>query len=303
MPVLTGRSYAAGHFGLEIDHTRVSAYIKSVEGGFGKSNVTDEAIGADVNHIKHLSTREIEPFSVELGLSGCRSVLLWIQDSWNKKFTRRSGQIAHADFNRFGQFEHDFIDALIMEAAFPSLDGSTREPGYLKVKFQAEQVKSKQVSSARILAEMPAEQKMWHNSAFRVQLAGLDMKSVAKVDGFTIKQGVRAMHIGNQVFPQLEPTKIEFPDISLHMSLAHCAGVKAWYDQTLPGVRDPSVEKTGAIEYLTPDLKQVIFTVKLFEVGIKGFSINRAEGQQDAIKRAKVDLYVGRMELVPGSGM
>jgi hypothetical protein len=303
MPALNGRSFAAGHFGLELDHYKVSAYIKSVEGGFGKANVTDEAVGADVNHIKHLSTREIEPFSVELGLSGCKSILMWIQDSWNKKFARRSGQVAHADFNKFGQFEHEFIDALIMETAFPALDGSSREPGYLKVKFLPEQVTSKQVQTARILAEIMPQQKMWQNSAFRMQLAGLDMKSVAKIDGFTIKQGVKAMHIGNQAFPQLEPTKIEFPDLSVHLSLAHSAGVKAWYDQTIPGVRDPAVEKNGAIEFLTPDLRQVIFTVKLFEVGIKNFSINRSEGLQDAIKRAKVDLYVGRMELVPGPGM
>jgi len=303
MPALDGRSYAAGHFGLMLDNYKVSAFIKSVEGGFAKANVTDEAIGSDVYHIKHTSTREIEPVSVELGLSGCKSMLMWIQDSWNKTFNRRSGQIAHADFNKIGQFEHEFIDALIMETAFPSLDGSSREPGYLKVKFLPEQVKSKIVQTARILAEISPQQKLWHNSAFRLQLSGLDMSKTAKIDGFTIKQGVKAMHIGNTAFPELEPTKIEFPDLSVHIALAHAAPLKAWYDQTIPGIRDPQVEKTGAIEFLTPDRSQVIFTVKLFEVGIKNFTVNRSEGLQDAIKRAKADLYVGRMELVPGPGL
>jgi hypothetical protein len=303
MPALNGRSFTAGHFGLELDHYKVSAYIKSVEGGFAKANVTDEAIGADVYHVKHLSTREIEPFSVELGLSGCKSMLMWIQDSWNKKFNRRSGQVAHADFNKFGQFEHEFIDALIMETAFPSLDGSSREPGYLKVKFLPEQLKSRQVQTARILAEISPQQKMWSNNCFRMQLSGVDCSKVAKIDGFTIKQGVKAMHIGNTTYPELEPTKIEFPDLSVHIALAHSAGFKSWYDQTIAGVRDPQVEKTGAIEFLTPDLRQTIFTVKLYEVGIKGFTVNRSEGLQDAIKRAKMDLYVGRMELVPGSGL
>ena len=47
----------------------------------------------------------------------------------------------------------------------------------------------------------------------------------------------------------------------------------------------------------------VIFTVKLFELGIKNYTINRSEGLQAEIKRAKVDLYVGRMELEPGPGL
>lgn len=302
MPVLDRRAYAAGHFALTLDSYKVGAYIKSVEGGFAKANVTDESIGSDVYHIKHTSTREIEPVSVELGLSGCKSVLCWIQDSWNKKFNRRSGQLAHGDFNKYGQFEHEFIDALIMETAFPSLDGGSREPGYLKIKFLPEQVKSKLVQTARLFSEGAVKQKMWHNAAFRMSLSGLDMTKTAKIDGFTIKQGVKAMHIGNTNYPELEPTKIEFPDLSVHIGLGYAAPLKAWYDQTIAGVRDTEVEKTGTIEYLAPDRSEVIFTVKLYEVGIRNFTVNRSEGLQDAIKRAKVDLYVGRMELVPGPG-
>jgi hypothetical protein len=77
-----------------------------------------------------------------------------------------------------------------------------------------------------------------------------------------------------------------------------------WYNETVrKGAKDPSVEKTGAIEFLTPDLRTTIFTVRLKQVGIKNFSINRSEGSQEAIKRAKVDLYVGEMTLEPGPGL
>lgn len=304
MPALNGRSFSAGHFGLELDGYKVSAYIKSVEGGFPKANVTDEAVGPDVLHAKHLSTREIEPFSIELGMSGCKSMLMWIQDSWNNKFNRRNGQVAHADFNKYGQFEHHFTDALIMETAFPSLDGSSREPGYLKVKFLPEQIETKQVQTARILAEISANQKMWHNNAFRMKIDGIDMSKVSKIDGFTIKQGVKAMHTGRSLWPELEPTKIEFPDLSVHLALAFSKPLMDWYDEMVrKGVKDPSLEKTGAIEFLTPDLGTTIFTVKLAQVGIRNFTINRSEALQDAIKRAKVDLYVGKMELVPGPGL
>jgi hypothetical protein len=305
MPYLAGKSaFSAGQFGLQLDGAKVSAYIKSVEGGFLKASVTDEAIGAHAYHVKHLSTREIDPFSVELGLSGSRNVLSWIQESWNKKFSRRSGQVAHADFDMKGKYEHDFMDALIMETAFPTLDAMSREPGYLKIKFLPELVQTKQVATSRILADIAPQQKMWSNSAFRMSLAGLDMSQVAKIDAFTIKQGVKALHVGSARLPEIEPTKIEFPELAVYMALEYAQPVIDWFDAAVKdGGTSDKVEKHGAIEFLTPDRNQTIFQIRLFEVGIKGWSIVRSEARQDAVKRAKFDLFVGRMELEPGSGM
>jgi hypothetical protein len=301
---LTDRPYAAGHFAFELDGAKVAAYIKSVEGGFTKANLVDEPIGPDPLHVKHLSTREIEPIQVEMGLSGSRNVLLWIQDSWNRNFTRRNGQVQHGDFNKWGQFDHSFTNALIMETAFPTLDGSTPEVGYLKVKFLPEAVEPKQVRSPRIVSPPPDTQKMWLNSAFSLKIDGLDLSKQAKIEGFTIKQGVKTMHVGRQMLPEIEPTKIEFPDLTTHISLQYAKPVLEWYNETVrKGGKDPSLEKTGVIEYLTPDRATTIFSIKLENVGIKNFTINRSEGLQSAIKRAKVELYVGKMTLVPGPGM
>ena len=296
-------AYSAGHFGLSIDGHKVSAYIRSVEGGFSKANVVDEAVGPDNLHVKHLSTREVDPISVEMGLSGCRQVLEWISDSWNRRFSRRSGQVVHADFNHFGKFEHEFTDALIQETTFSALDGRTKETGYLKVKFLPEAVKSKASNTPRIVTGATGDQKMWHDSKFRLRLDGVDTSKAAKLDPFTIKQGVKAMHTGRELFPQIEPTKIEFPDISVYMALEYSNSIMAWYDQMVrAGGRDPSLEKTGAIEYLDPKLS-TIFTIKLSNVGVKNFTIPRARGKEEEIKRAKIDLYVGSMSLEPGPGM
>jgi hypothetical protein len=301
---MANSSYSAGQFGMQLDGARVSSYIKSIEGGFLKANLTDEPIGAHPYHVKHLSTREIEPISVELGLSGTRNVLAWIQESWNKKFTRRSGQLAHADFDMNAKFEHDFTDALIMETTFPTLDALSREPSYLKIKFQPEAVTTRVVSSSKILGEVHAQQKMWSNAAFRIALNGLDLTQVNKIDGFSIRQGVRALHIGSAMLPELEPTKVEFPDVSIYMGLEFAKSVLAWHEATVKnGGLDTKEQKSGSIEFLTPDRRGVVFQIRLFEVGIKGFQVVRSEARQDAIKRAKIDLYVGRMELEPGSGV
>jgi hypothetical protein len=302
MPATTaGRSYTAGRFGLTIDGTKVSAYIKAVEGGFVKGNLTDEAIGPDLLHVKHLATREIEPFSVEVGLSGCRTILTWIQDSWKKQFSRRNGEVAHGDFDLNTMFEHQFRNALIMETAFPGLDGTSKEAGYLKVKFWPEAIETKKVRSSRLMAEVSPNQKMWLNSAFSMRIDGVDMKKVNKIEPFIIKQGVKPIFSGRELLPELEPTKIEFPDISCHMAVEHAASLMAWYDEFVRN--GGKAEKTGAIEFLTPDRNTTIFTVELRQVGIRNFTISRSEGAQTAIKRAKADFYVGEMEIKPGPGL
>lgn len=301
---LTDRSYASGKFAMTLDGAKVAAYIKSVEGGFTKANLTDEAIGPDLFHIKHLSTREIEAFSVEMGLAGSRSVLMWIQESWNKDFSRRDGQITHGDFNMFGRFEHHFTQALILETAFPTLDGSAREAGYLKFKFMPEAIETKKAAAPRIIAPSPDEMKLWRNHQFRLIIDGVDMSKSAKVEGFAIKQGYKAMHTGRALMPEIEPTKIEFPDLSAQLSLHFADQVLDWYKETVrQGGKDPAMEKTGTIHYLSPDTNTTIFSIKLEELGIRNASIVRSEANQDAIKRLKVDLYAGKMTLIPGPGL
>src|SRR5438067_3638705 len=109
------RSYAAGSFELQLDGKATTAYLKSVEGGNIKANVADEPIGADLHRIKHMTNLEIEPLSMEIGMSGCDDVLKWIRSSWKKDFSRRNGQVTHADFDLKEKLTHEFTDALICE--------------------------------------------------------------------------------------------------------------------------------------------------------------------------------------------
>ena len=143
MTMLTRNSYAAGHFELQIDGHKSTAFVKSVEGGWSRANVVDDAVGPDPQRVKQISSVDIDPISMEFGLAGANDMLKWIQGSWNRKWSRRNGQISHADFNLKQTFEHWFYDALITETTFPTLDGSSKDGGYLKCKIQPEQVVTK----------------------------------------------------------------------------------------------------------------------------------------------------------------
>lgn len=297
------RSYTAGHFELQIDGHVSTAYLKSVDGGYVRANLVDEPIGPENVHIKHVSTVDIEPFTVDFGIAGAEDVLTWIQQSWRKDFARRNGQITHADFNLFSTFEHEFYDALITETKFPTLDGASKESAYLNMKIQPERVTAKKVDGGRVQSNIGAKQKMWMASGFRLNIDGVDSaKYTNKIESFAIKQGIKKLYTGEDRFPQIEPTKIEFPNLVCTISLQYADDLIAWYNQyVVSGQADPAAQKTGSIEFLSTDRSTVLFRINLYEMGLHHLQVSQSTANADAIKRCKFELYVGRMDLDPGS--
>jgi hypothetical protein len=85
------------------------------------------------------------------------------------------------------------------------------------------------------------------------------------------------------------------------MTYAH--SLFKWYDEYIvKGKADPKAQKSGSIEFLSTDRASTLFSINLFEVGLHGLSIMQSTANADGIKRAKFELYVGRMDL-DGAGM
>jgi hypothetical protein len=295
----TRRAYSAGHFELAIDGHKSSAYLKSVEGGYVKASTVDEPIGSFNDRIKHTSVVDIEPFTCDCGLSGLGEVLRWIQSSWQRKFERRNGQISHADFNLKQTFEHEFFDALISETTFPALDGASKESAFMKIKFQPEKVISKKKAGAMVQSNIGAKQKLWTASSFRFDIDGIsNMQFVNKLESFTVKQGIKKFYTGQDRFPQIEPTKLEFPNISGTIALDYADGLIKWYDDyVVKGQSDPAAQKSGSLQYLGPDKKTLLFEVSFLGLGINHLQIIQSAANQDAIKRVKFDLYCSGIEI------
>jgi hypothetical protein len=76
MPIRS--SYAAGHFELQIDGQQSTAYVKSVEGGWSRATVADDATGSNSQRIKQITSVDIDPITVEVGLTGAKDMLKWI---------------------------------------------------------------------------------------------------------------------------------------------------------------------------------------------------------------------------------
>jgi hypothetical protein len=297
---LDKRSYTAGHFELLIDGHASTAYLKSVDGGFTKAQLVDEPVGPTNERIKHTSVVEIDPFTIDFGISGANDILRWIQGSWNRKYSRRNGTVSHANFNLQKTFEHEFREALITETSFPALDGSSKEAAYMKIKVQPEFVRTKKLAGSEMAqGNLGKKQKMWMSSGFRLNIDGIDeMKYTNKVEAFTIKQGIKKFYVGQERFPQVEPTKIEFPHIVGTIALEYADKLMEWHEKyVMKGQSDPKAQKTGAIEFLTPQRDKTIFSINMYEIGLMSLQVLPSQANQDQIKRLKFELYVGRMDL------
>lgn len=309
----TNRSFPAGQFALTIDGHQSTAYVKSIDGGFARAQIADDPAGGDVKRVKHIATVEVEPISVEIGMTGAGEVLSWIQGSWNKQWSRRNGEITHANFDLYETYQHEFFDALITEASFPALDATSKDGGFLKFKFQPETIKTKRMpggeagaggSKVQGRVGPQVRQKLWSPSAFRFVLHGVDeMDKVSKIESFTITQTVKKLYTGADRFPQIEPTGIKFPNITGTIPLQFARTLLEWHQEYIrSGTKDRPSQKSGAIEFLSTDRKSILFSINLCEVGISYAGIESSSAGSDQIKRVKFELFVHRMELdVPGA--
>lgn len=295
------RGSAIGQFEFSLENTP-AFFVKSVEGGFAKANMIDMNVGSYQYAMKHLSTMEIDPIGVEVGMQDGLPLVDWIKSSWKNSFTRKSGHVKMGDFNMKEVFAIDFTNALITETTFPGLDAAGKEAAMLKVKMQPEGVTFKVGNNTTPLVAQAVsypKQKLWSVSAFALELGHHDTSRVAKIDSFTVKQGVKSYYTGRDRFAHWETTKLTFPEISVHMTYEYAKSMIQWYQDTvMSGGQDPMLQCDGCITYLSPskDSSKEVFEIKLYGVGMKGMSIEKSE-RNDNPRRVKFDLYVTYMDI------
>jgi hypothetical protein len=252
---------------------------------------------------KRIGLPSYDPFNIQVGMSMAKPLYQWIEKSWAGEVVRKTGAIVHADRNLAIRHEQHFDNALITETILPALDGSSKEPANLGIKFQAESLKNiigkGDTVSQDLAKNVVGVQKQWLPANFRFVVDGLDAacKRVNKVDSFTVKQGAKRLEVGAERVYQLEPASLEFPNLSATFSIADADKWFQWHeDFVVKGNNNTEQEKTGHITYLTPSLEEIC-RIDLYGVGIHNLTVEKSQAQSgDQIKRVKVELYVERME-------
>ena len=283
---------------LELDGVQAGATM-GVQGGGAYAEVITEAAGPEPYGRKHLGPPQYEEFEMRVDLGMARPVYDWIAAAWRQDAQRKDGAVVAADFNGAVMSRREFTDAMITETVIPAMDASSRDPGYLTVKFAPEQVRTVQGSKEKVAAPSAKSKstRSWVVSNFRLAIDGLDARRVSKIDAITVKQPTVLSGVGEARETRKEPGKVEFPNLKITLPAADAQSWIAWHeDFVIKGNNGQEKERNGKLELLAADGKQVLATVRLYNVGIVSIREATSEAGAANVLRYSVEMYVERME-------
>ena len=292
------RSHTGGRFALDVDGYNVG-FLKKFSGLAMEADISTNDLGPDNVQKKAVSNIKWTPGKATVGIGMGKGMYEWIKASFRKGYVTKNGSFTAGDFNYKAQSRLEFYDALITSVTVPKLDGSSKDAAYFDIEFEAERVRWIKGGGEDIKAKIGTKQKAWLCSNFRVEIDGMPCNRVASVDSFTWKCSVAPDQIGITREPTKHPAKVTVPDLKLAISHADHAEWAKWAEEWfVKGMHYDDNEKNGRIVFLGPDMKKELGEVTLKHIGLKKFSDDDAEANNEKIKRFNVELYVEKMEFV-----
>jgi hypothetical protein len=270
---------------LTLDGAKVGSVHGSDLATYAISNVISEATGGATYPKKHIGNVKYEDFELMVGVDGGKALYDWMAATLQMSYQRKNGVVETSDGRR------EFFNALLTEIRIPRLDAANNASKGIAVKFAPEYARYTRASGGK--ASAPRRGSLFSTSSFRFSLDGVGTKGVRRIDELAIKLKVAESSVGEVRDYQLEPAKIELPNIRLYLSPTDAADFLAWHeDFVLKGNAAQDKEKNGSLELLSG--KETVVELKLHNVGIFGLR----DVLLDGTRALQVDLYVERMELL-----
>ena len=302
MPSTTeNRSYAAAHFGLELDGSQSIGVFRSIEGGGVRSEVLTYQHGGGLERWRQLGKPKFEDIKLQVGMAMSKPFYDWIKHFFKGQPKRKTGAIIAADFYYKERARREFKEAMIKELTFPKLEGQDKNAAYMSVGIAVEDIVFKKGSGAKLPTPKMNPQKLWTACNFRFELSGFNdaVRRCAKIDSFTVKQELAEYHMGGQLSPIKTPTPIEFPNIVFYVPEADAQPL---FDQatnknklSLKRSGDGPSGLNGAITTLDNQGRD-LFTLQFSGADILAVAPEKSDSTSEEIKLVKVELYTEKME-------
>jgi hypothetical protein len=285
--------FVGGRFGFLVEGSTFLGFVRSVSGG----TIRGEVAVRQTRSVQKKRIRNLiyEPFTIEVGMGMSRDFYNWIQASFDKGHIIKNGELVVCDFDYGIMSIREFQDAHISEVTIPALDGSSKEPAYMTVKFNPEKIRYRNSTRLPIQVDVGPTTKKWMASNFRIELGNLPCEYVAKIDSFTLKQSIKKDKSGVSRRSKKYPTIIEVPNLKLIISMADIQPWQQWYHSFIVGGKHKDV-LDGAITFLGSDLKDELARLDLQNVGIISMKIAGQEANKEEVARLDVELYVEQMK-------
>jgi phage tail-like protein len=301
------RGFTAGRYAIDIGGVS-AGWVQSVEGGGATADVVEQKPDPVSGFAKkHIGNLRYEQITLQLGFSNGPNIYDWIAASWKRNFQRKNGSVVLADFHFVAKRRVDFSEALITETTIPACDASDRDPAFLTVKLTPESTRA--VAPGGKLPPPPPS-RAWRPANFRLLIDGLDTSRVNKIDSFTVKQQIIENPVGQERDFGKEPGKLEFPNLTITFAESSAQSWLDWLDDfVVKGNSGDDKERSGTLEFLSPNQGTVLARIRFFNMGIVSVGPAKAvpnpcnngcpadpDDVRDAIGKMQAVLYVERME-------
>jgi phage tail-like protein len=303
MPITADkRGYVAGKYGVELDGI-MAGWVWSAEGGHATSDVVAEKLGPDHIIKKHIAGVKYEDISIQCGTGMSKGFYEWIKASFDHKYERKNGAIIAADYNYKEHSRLTFNMGLITEIGFPALDAASKDAAKMTIKVSPEYTRQSTTTGGPSISGKyaidPGKQKKWLPANFRLKIDGLEepCSRVNKIEAITVKQKVVENPVGELRDYEKEPAHLEVPNLVITFPESHAKPFYDWHDDfVIKGNNGDDKEKSGTLEYLTPNLQEVLFTLTFKHLGIFKLTPEKVEAGNENIRRVKAEMYCENMQ-------
>jgi hypothetical protein len=302
MPISVGGGYAAGRYALQLAGNHVGG-LESFEGGHATSLLVQEDVGGDVpsgettgkrqyKPLKVIPVAEWDPFVVTCGTGMSRACYQWVADYFDERYSRKSGAVVLTDQSLRVVHELHFDNALITEVSLPACDASSKDPAKMTIKFTPTSLRH--VPGDNSVYRWPMHpQKVWQPANFRLSISGLeqDCHWVSRVEPIVLDARVAINQVGQTRVYEKEPAGVTIPDLAITLPQAHADKFFKWHEDSVVRGNSGGPEKTGTLQYLSPDKGQAFFTLTFKNLGIFKVTYDKMEAASEHIRRVKVEMY------------
>jgi phage tail-like protein len=281
------RAYVSGKFGLELDGV-AAGLLRSCDGGAIDSDVvTEDPVNGVVK--KHIGGVKYEDITVTCGTGMSKAMYEWIKASFDHTYARKNGALIAANYDYKELSRLSFYNALVTEIGMPALDAGSKDAAKMTIKFKPEL--TRQSPGTGLQVPSPKVQKLWLPANFRLKIDGLDepCSRVNKIEALVVKQKVVENPVG-------ELRDYEVPNLVITFPESVAQPFYEWHeDFVIKGNNGDDKEKGGTLDYLTPDLKEVLFSLTFSHLGIYKLTPEKVESGSESIRRVKAEMYCEEM--------